>query len=305
MTLANYFSRIYGADHVTVAKGVDIDSTDVSGIQAALDAISTADLVILAIGEGNAEEHEGIDRSSISLPGLQEKFAQQVLAMKKRTVVVLINGGVIGIENIIDDTTAVVEGFNGGMRLSEALFLSIFGLENRWGRLPVTSYKSDIINQLDMYSFNMTGGVGRTYRYFQGEPLFPFGYGLSYSTFAIECAVRGSHFNGAEATITCLVRNTGARCGDNVLMVYQSQKNVLKNVNHPVPNKTLVEFSRVHVKAGSQEVVEFQLTKESFSLTNEHGDRVVYPGRHNFEVNDGTNSIQITVQVADNLVQQQ
>ena len=112
---------------------------------------------------------------------MQEEFAEKILALGKPTVLVLVNGGIIAIDNIIDKTPAIIEAFFPAMRGAEAIVKSIFGIENRWGKLPVTMYSSSFEKEQDMYSFDMTAKPGRTYRYYTGKPLYPFGYGLSYT----------------------------------------------------------------------------------------------------------------------------
>jgi len=103
------------------------------------------------------------------------------LAVGKPTIVLLLNGGIISIDNLIGSSSAIIEAFRPSMRGAEAIARSIFGYENRWGKLPVTVYPADYVDKIDMYSFNMTVAPGRTYRYYQDVPLFPFGFGLSYT----------------------------------------------------------------------------------------------------------------------------
>jgi hypothetical protein len=103
----------------------------------------------------------------VLLHAQQEEFAHQVLALGKPTVLVLVNGGIISINTLVKPMAAIVEAFNPALRGAEALFLSLFGEANRWGRLPVTVYPAEYINEVDMYSFDMTKPPGRTYRYYQ------------------------------------------------------------------------------------------------------------------------------------------
>jgi beta-glucosidase len=194
------------------------------------------------------------------------------------------------------------------MRGAEALFTAIFGLANRWGRLPVTYYSSDMMNQLDMYDFSQTGGSGRTYRYYQGNPTFSFGDGLSYTNFKLDCSLshhEGTNVDGVLSVhdsplfVSCDVENTGDMDGDDVILVYHRQ--TLNDYNgpvlHPVPIKSLVAFDRIHVKQGEAKKMYFPLSTEDFLLTNEEGVRVLYEGKHFIIISDGTNKNRHTFRV--------
>lgn len=104
------------------------------------------------------------------------------MKLGKPTTIVLINGGQIGIDKLMG-ANAIIEAFYPAMRGPEAIARSIFGLENKWGKLPYTMYPAKYVHKVDMYSFDMSKAPGRTYRYYTGKPLFPFGYGLSYTKF--------------------------------------------------------------------------------------------------------------------------
>jgi len=240
------------------------------------------------LGIGNTQEHEGIDRTMISLPGLQEKFALAVLATGKPVVIVLINGGIVSIDNLVAPAPAIIEAFYPAFRTGEALYLSIFGQTNRWGKLPVTVYSSNYIGQVDMYSFDMTKAPGRTYRYFSGKPLYPFGFGLSYTTFTYTCT--GSYSLGV-ATINCVIVNNGTRAGDEVLQVYhRAGDDVRAKVTHPIPARSLIDFGRWAVEENHGRVsTTFTISSSKFALTNLQGDKVLYSGTHYIDVTNGVN----------------
>jgi len=262
----------------SVAPGVDINSNNSSGIAPALQLGSQAQVIILVLGIDRSIEHEGLDRTDTALPGLQDSFAQKVLALGKPTVLVLCNGGALAIDNLISGPSAIIEAYNPSVAGPRALAETIFGLHNRWGKLVTTMYPHDFINQNPMTNYNMALPPGRTYRYYTGQPLFPFGYGLSYTTFDLACK------NSSGVTpfsYTCTVTNTGSRDGDEVVMVYHAAgDDIRKKVNHPVPIKALVEFERVFVPKGDQVSVEFSLFDRALSLVNENGVRVLYTGQH-------------------------
>ena len=117
---------------------MDVNSSDSSGIPAALAAAAAADFIILVLGNDRTQEHETLDRTDTALPGLQEPFAMQVFALGKPVVMVLTNGGALAIDNIIAQPEAIVEAFNPGVGGALPLAHSLFGAQNRWGKLPIT-----------------------------------------------------------------------------------------------------------------------------------------------------------------------
>jgi len=247
-----------------------------------------ADVIVLCLGTTKDQEREGKDREDTKLPGNQEMFAHNVFRLKKPTVLVLVNGGQIALDNLVEKPVAIVEAFNpNGMSI--AIAMSIFGLENRWGKLPYTLYPHNVMQDFDMSNYDMTAKPGRTYRYFSGKPIYPFGYGLSLTTFDI-VSCQQQHRQGHRAmgtmTIVCRVANTGTRAGDEVLQVYHSVSFKVKD--HPVPIKRLINFERIYIGPGQEEKVIFSLDpKRDFELVNQDGKRVLYPGRHKLQITNG------------------
>jgi beta-glucosidase len=187
----------------------------------------------------------------LGIPQVQEDLLEAVAALGKPVVLVLLNGSALSINWAKDHVPGIVElwypGQAGGVALADVLF----GDYNPGGRLPVTFYQSE--EQLP--AFDDYRMKGRTYRYFQGEPLFPFGYGLSYTTFAYT-NVKIASASG-EVTVLMDVKNTGKRDGDEVVQVYAKQI-------HPgsdAPIRSLVAFDRVHLKAGEQKGVELRFKR--------------------------------------------
>ena len=165
----------------TAADGVDINSNATAGIAAALELARGADVVVLALGIDKSIEKEGTDRDDTALPGLQEPFAKQVLALDKPTVLLLTNGGALAIDNLTsrarNETApyAIVEAFNPNVLGARAVGAALFGAANRWGKLPITIYPHSFIAEQQMSNYDMAKPPGRTYKYYTGEPLFPFG----------------------------------------------------------------------------------------------------------------------------------
>lgn len=294
-TIAQAIAQANGGN-VTVAKGCDVNSPSPSGIEAALAAARAAEAVVLALGNDRSVEHEGVDRKDIGLLGQQRALATQVLALGKPTVLVLSNGGALGIDGLVDGPRAIVEAFNPAQQTA-ALAALLFGDENRWGKLPYTVYPSSYTDEQPMTNYDMSSGPGRTYKYYPSaaaktKPLFEFGAGLSLTTFSLGCALEGKSDapSGATYAVRCSVANTGKRAGDEVVLVFHAAgESVRKAVHHPVPRKALVDFARVTVSAGDTATVTFRIDEQALALVDAAGERVIVKGEHSllFEHGDG------------------
>jgi len=302
-TIAEAIGRANAGGATASAKAVDVNSTDASGIADALALAAAADVVVLALGIDKSIEHEGRDRPNTTLPGLQEPFAQQVLALRKPTVLVLTNGGALAIDTLMGHAApevpyAIVEAFNPSVAGTVPLADTLFGKENRWGKLPVTMYPSDFIEQKGMTDYDMASGVGRTYKYFSGVPLFPFGHGLSYTTFELNCT-RATPTDATDAagaaggavvryTFECSVRNTGARDGDEVILAYHALgAGPRAKLNQSTPIRSLVDFARVAVPAGGETRASFSFSPADLATVDTHGRKVVVGGEHQLTFSRG------------------
>jgi beta-glucosidase-like glycosyl hydrolase len=134
-SLADAIAVNNGADKTASADGCDVDSDDESGFDEALDIAKDADVVVLALGIDNSVEYEGVDRTDTSLPGVQSKFGQAVLALGKPVILTLFNGGALAIDELMEGPSAIIEGFNPAVLGPKALSDQMFGLENRWGKV--------------------------------------------------------------------------------------------------------------------------------------------------------------------------
>jgi beta-glucosidase-like glycosyl hydrolase len=288
-TIGATFAKMNGASETIVVKGVDMSATSMNATSyhAALRAAKWADQIVLAMGIGNSIEYEPHDRTTITLPGLQEQFIVDVMSLNKPTVLVLVNGGIIAVDNIESSVNAILEAWYPAQRGALALFNAVFGLSNRFGKLPVTVYKHTFVDEQDMHNFDMTTAPGRTYRYYTNEVSFPFGYGLSYTTFYYTCADPRLH--AGAFTISCTVLNTGSRDGDEVLQVYHRASSGLRSqLTHPAPIRALVGFQRSSVSAApGYKAVKMTVPLERLVLTNNNGDKVLYAGTHELLVTNG------------------
>ncbi|HZM86313.1 MAG TPA: glycoside hydrolase family 3 C-terminal domain-containing protein [Blastocatellia bacterium] len=228
------------------------------------------------------EGFRGGDRTSLDLPGVQEELLKAVAAAGKPVVLVLTSGSALSVNWANDNVAAIIQlwypGEEGGAALADVLF----GDYNPAGRLPVTFYKS--VTQLP--AFEEYGMAGRTYRYFSGDPLFPFGYGLSYARFAYsKLDVPKQVKAGGDVTVKVRVTNEGRLAGDEVVQLYV--KHVAASA--PVPIRSLQGFQRIHLNPGQTQTVSFALTAQQLSIIDDQSRRVVEPGE--FEIQAGGGQI--------------
>lgn len=248
----------------------------------ALEKSRQADAVVMVMGitpsvegeemEVKVEGFRGGDRTEIGLPKPQEDFIKEVQALGKPVVLVLLGGSALAVNWANDNVPAIIDAWYPGEEGGTAIADVLFGDYNPAGRLPVTFYKS--VSQLPAFTdYSMQG---RTYRYFKGEPLYPFGFGLSYSTFKYDglkfsaASVR----SGETVTVSVNVTNSGTRAGDEVVQLYITD--VAASV--PVPIRSLAGIKRVTLKPGEKESVSFTITPEQMSVIDDNGKRRVEPG---------------------------
>jgi beta-glucosidase len=254
----------------------------------ALEVAERAEVVVLVLGlTANLEGEEmpvhvpgfdGGDRTDLGLPAPQQELLEQVVALGKPTVLVLMNGSALGATWADQHVPAIVEAWYPGQAGGKALAEVLFGTYNPGGRLPVTVYKS----AEDLPPFEDYAMEGHTYRYFRGEPLYAFGHGLSYTTFVYRNLRLSSKrlAAGNPLTVSVEVVNTGDRAGDEVVQVYL--RDVETSV--PAPILQLVGFKRVHLAPGERQELSFVVAPEQFSLIDAQGKRAIEPGRFQIAV---------------------
>ncbi len=254
----------------------------------ALQAASEADVVILMLGLSPRLEGEemgveipgfkGGDRTDIELPAPQRELMEAIVATGKPVVLVLLNGSALAVNWAADHVPAILEAWYPGQAAGTAIADVLFGNYNPAGRLPVTFYRS--VDQLPPFSdYDMDG---RTYRYFGGEPLFPFGHGLSYTTFAYsELELPGSVQAGIDVQLSVTVENSGPVAGEEVVQLYLSDL----DASVPVPIRSLAGVRRIFLQPEEQRRITFTLTPRQLSLIDAQMERTVEPGL--FEVSVG------------------
>ena len=256
----------------------------------AIEAAKKADVVVAVVGitselEGeemqvNEAGFKGGDRTSIELPKPEEDLIEALGETGKPLVVVLTNGSALGVNWAKQHANAILEAWYPGEEGGAAVAETLSGKNNPAGRLPVTFYKS--VDQLP--PFEDYAMKGRTYRYFAGEPLFPFGYGLSYTSFSYSgltvptAPVTAGNPVTAEVTVT----NTGKRAGDEVVQLYLEFPKVAG-----APMLALRGFQRVHLDAGASQKVRFELQPRDLSMVTEAGEPIVAEGRYTLSVGGG------------------
>jgi len=286
--LRGIMEKVSPGTRVLHARGSDLTEGDPEQMGEALRIAEEAEVVILILGisprlEGEALEVEipgflGGDRVELDLPAPQQELMREVVATGKPVVMILLNGSALAIPWGAEHVPAILEAWYPGQAAGSALADVLFGDYNPAGRLPVTVYRS----AEDLPPFSDYRMEGRTYKYFRGDPLFPFGHGLSYTTFTYgHLEIPAGVEAGEEVEISVTVGNTGAMAGDEVVQLYVTDM----EASVPVPIRSLQGVQRIHLEAGAIQRVTFTLTPRQLSIITDDGERIIEPGT--FEVSVG------------------
>ncbi|SHJ74235.1 beta-glucosidase [Reichenbachiella agariperforans] len=246
----------------------------------AVAAAQQADVVVMCLGltpdiEGEEmpvvlEGFDSGDRSDIQLPASQRKLLKAIYQLNKPTVVVLMNGSALAVNFAAENVPAILEAWYPGEFGGEAIADVLFGDYNPGGKLPVTFYKSTE----DLPDFKTYDMTNRTYKYFEGAPLFPFGHGLSYTSFAYDQFDVAETKAGDVMTVSVSVTNTGDRAGEEVVQLYVSNR---KN-NPNAAKRSLVGFERIVLEKGQSQNVSFEISAEQYAQITQDGQVIVEPG---------------------------
>jgi beta-glucosidase len=252
--------------------------------------VRECDLVVAVLGINKSIEREGKDRSNIHLPKDQEEFIREIYRVNPRTVVVLVAGSSLAINSINDHIPAIVNAWYPGEQGGTAIAEALFGDYNPAGRLPLTYYNSlDELPPFDDYDITK----GRTYQYFTGKPLYPFGYGLSYTSFEYKNLTVKDE--GETVRVNFDVKNTGKRDGSEVAQLYVK----LPDGNIPLPIKQLKGFKRVFIKKGRTENVEIIVPKENLRYWDDEKAGFAVPsGAYRFMAGASSDDIRLTKEIA-------
>lgn len=253
-------------------------------------AAASADAVVMVMGlsanlEGERldvqlDGFEGGDRTRLDLPAPQRALIRDIVALGKPVVLVVMSGSALALSWEQEHVPAILAAWYPGQAAGDALARVLFGDTNPAGRLPVTFYRSaDDLPPFEDYRITT-----QTYRFFQGEPLYPFGHGLSYTRFHYDQLELPSELGaGKELTVTARVTNVGRRAGDDVAQVY-----VAPNERQPyAPLRALAAFQRFHLAPGASTRVELHLPPEAFATITDEGAREYRPGTYRLSVGGG------------------
>jgi beta-glucosidase len=250
------------------------------------EVVKNCDMAIAVLGINKSIEREGQDRYDIQLPKDQQEFIREIYKVNPNTVVVLVAGSSLAINWIDENIPAIIDAWYPGEQGGTAVAKVLFGDYNPAGRLPLTFYNS--IADLPAFDdYDIT--KGRTYQYFKGKPLYPFGYGLSYTTFSYNRLKINDA--GEKIKISFSIKNDGGMDGDEVSQLYVK----MPDLNIPIPIKQLKGFKRISIKKGQTELVEIDVKKEYLRYWDEKKSMFITPkGEYIFMI--GTSSEEIRLQ---------
>jgi beta-glucosidase len=274
---------------------VALNEDDRSGFAAAVEAARDADVVVFALGEEGFQTGEGRSQVDVGLKGVQEDLLREVLEVNENVVAVLMNGRPLAIAGVAESVPALVEAWHLGSQAGHAIADVLFGDVNPSGKLPV-SFPRHVGQEPLYYNHKNTGRPGPSDMVFWSHytdapntPLYPFGHGLSYTTFtyseprlsAAEVAI------GGELGVEVTVKNSGERAGAEVVQLYV--RDLVGSTTRPV--KELKGFRKVELQPGESRVVSFTLTSDDLAFYTARGAWEAEPG--DFEVFVGTSSADV------------
>ncbi len=290
--LAGIKAKASAGTKINYAKGCDIDGDSTAGFAEAIRAARESDVMIVAVGESAAMSGEASSRSSLDLPGRQLDLLKALHATGKPLVVVLMNGRPLTINWLAENSSALVEAWFAGTQAGNAIADVLFGDVNPGGKLPVTFPRT--VGQEPLYYNHMNTGrppdannkYTSKYLDVSWTPLFPFGYGLSYTQFRLSnLQISAPRIRpDGRVNVSVEVENIGSRVGDEVVQLYI--RDVAASVTRPV--RELKGFQRVTLRPGEKRRLEFTLTSEQLGFYNREMRFVVEPGE--FKVMVGTSS---------------
>jgi beta-glucosidase len=305
--LAGIRAAVGDGVEVNYAKGCAIVGGSKDGFDDAVDAAKKSQVAVMVMGlsqqmEGEEGQQEGNppgivsmgDRSSsLSLPPIQEDLMQAVFETGTPVILVLMNGSMVSIAWANDNIPAILEAWYPGQAGGTAVANAIFGLYNPGGRLPVTFYQS----VKDLPRFDDYNMENRTYRYFTGDPLYAFGYGLSYTTFEyLNLQITPEDVSSGESvSVQVEVENTGERAGDEVVELYLKDT----EASLPVPQLQLQGFTRIHLEPGEKRTVEFTITPEQMSFADEQGQWILEAGEFKVWLGGQQPNLKVSTQPAN------
>ena len=290
--IKNYVSN---KTEVHYAKGCEIEGKSTEGFNEAIKLAKESDVVILCIGESKNMSGEASCRSSLDLPGVQEKLVEEIYKTGKPVVVILMNGRPLSIQWIDKNIPSIVEAWFLGIKSGEAITQVLFGEYNPSGKLPVTFPRT--VGQVPIYyNHKNTGRPGDKKDHFTSQyidlpltPLYSFGYGLSYTKFEYSDLSLSKYkiYDNDKLGVSVKVKNTGNYDGEEVVQLYI--RDLVGSVTRPV--KELKRFKKILLKKGEEQTVSFTLSEADLRFTgpdmksiSEAGDFNVFVGSNSRDV---------------------
>jgi hypothetical protein len=318
---------LLGDKLIGYAQGCQLEGNDTSGIAAAVALAKKAEVAVIVVGltasndptnsgtppvfaKGDAFESEGHDRTEITLQGQQAELVKQVMAVNPKTVVVLIHGGALAIEELVDaQVPSILDAHYGGQMGGDALWNTLLNHNGAApaGRLTTTAYKQDFVTYQNMTDMALTN---ITYKHFRGTPNWPFGFGLSYSKFEVRwenssdvtttattSSLRKDHekyFHArahgddawtSSASYRAVVKNVGTIASDYVLLAFVSSPS-RQLVDPHEPIRELFDFARVNLAPGASTTVHFSIPPSVLSHIDDDGDERLLAGEYKVELGD-------------------
>ncbi|KAJ5900747.1 uncharacterized protein N7473_004817 [Penicillium subrubescens] len=288
---------------VNYALGTAINNLNTTGFEAALAAAKKSDFIVYLGGIDNSLESETLDRTSLAWPGNQLDLIKSLSKLSKPMVVVQFGGGQVDDSAILKnkDIQALLWAGYPSQSGGTALLDVLVGKRSPAGRLPVTQYPASYADQVNIFDINLRpkdSYPGRTYKWYTGKPVIPFGYGLHYTKFKFDWEETLNREYNIQDLITSCQRSSGGHINDNT--PFTTVKAKVRNVGHetsdyvsllflsskdagpaPRPNKSLVSYVRLHnIARGSDQVADLPLTLGSLARADENGSLVIFPGRY-------------------------
>jgi beta-glucosidase len=276
--------KVAEGSNVYYAKGCDVTGEDTSGFSEAVELALSAEVAVVVVGGKSGLTDsctcgEARDRATLSLTGVQEELVKQIYATGTPTIVVLVNGRPLALNWIVENIPGIIEAWLPGEEGAAAIADVLFGDVNPGGKLPITIPRG--VGQIPIhYRHKPSGGRSHwkgEYVDMSNKPLYPFGHGLSYTTFKLANLKvdRSVITNGEKLAVSVEVINVGKRPGDEVLQIYT--RDVEASLTRP--GKELKGFKRVHLKPGEAKTVAFTLFANQFGFYNEEMDFILEPGK--------------------------
>jgi beta-glucosidase len=289
----NILSYAKGADlqigQTSFVFPVNINQTDKSGFAEAIELAKKSDVVVLVLGEHGFQSGEGRSRAKLDLPGVQQELMEEIYKVNKNIVLVLMNGRPLVLTWADEHIPAILETWHLGSKSGDAIAHVLYGDYNPAGKLPMTFPRS--LGQVPIYYNHYNTGRPNPspmvfwshYNDESNKPLYPFGFGLSYTTFDYS-DLRIDASNNKKISVQATVKNTGNRAGEEVVQLYIRDK--VASVVRPV--KELKGFEKISLSPGESKVVKFELGSSELGFYDNNGVFIVEPGE--FDIMVGTNS---------------